>query len=255
MHYQTEQLPFESEPLQTIIQTLAQMDAVIVVPREQITYGDVKEFESRSERDDNEPWEVLDWKNADEVPMPPIRQSLMLRISAPVVMGEQKGKPVFRHSEHYCLAQETMALEGLPMPHIQRSTIDALRRCYMKWKEYFRLSASRVSQQQEVQPSLVEQRKVCRDLQRVIGNKASAVELAPNVKALLQDILDSEYLDTNGLYYAKFEDEMMFMSPEKSVAQAFLDALPCSATLDGIRKCIEDYLEDKTDIINSPDKW
>lgn len=255
MHYQTGQLPFESEPLQTIIQTLAQMDAVIVVPREQITYGDVKEFESRSERDDNEPWDVLDWKNADEVPMPPIRQSLMLRISAPVVMGEQKGKPVFRHSEYYCLAQETMALEGLPMPHIQRSTIDALRRCYMKWKEYFRLSASRVSQQQEVQPSLVEQRKVCRDLQRVIGNKASSVELAPNVKALLQDILDSEYLDTNGLYYAKFEDEMMFMSPEKSVAQAFLDALPCSATLDGIRKCIEDYLEDKTDIINSPDKW
>lgn len=255
MHYQTGQLPFESEPLQAIIQTLAQMDAVIVVPREQITYGDVKELESRSERDDNEPWEVLDWKNADEVPMPPIRQSLILRISAPVAMGEQKGKPVFRHSERYCLAQETMALEGLPMPHIQRSTIDALRRCYMKWKEYFRLSASRVSQQQEVQPSLVEQRKVCRDLQRVIGNKASSVELAPNVKALLQDILDSEYLDTNGLYYAKFEDEMMFMSPEKSVAQAFLDALPCSATLDGIRKCIEDYLEDKTDIINSPDKW
>lgn len=145
--------------------------------------------------------------------------------------------------------------QGLPMPHIQRSTIDALRRCYMKWKEYFCLSASRVSQQQEVQPSLVEQRKVCRDLQRVIGNKASAVELSPNVKALLQDILDIEYLDTNGLYYAKFEDEMMFMSPEKSVAQAFLYTLPCSATLDGIRKCIEDYLEDKTDIINSPDKW
>ena len=179
----------------------------------------------------------------------------MLRISAPVAMGKQKGKPVFRHSEHYCLAQETMDLDRLPLPHIQRSTIDALRRCYMKWKDYYRLSITRVSLQQEVQPSLVEQREVCRDLQRVLGNKAFVVELAPNVKALLQDILDSEYLDTNGLYYAKFEDEIMFMSPEKSVAQAFLDALPCSATLYGIRKCIEDYLEDKTDIINSPDKW
>ena len=179
----------------------------------------------------------------------------MLRISAPVAMGEQKGKPVFRHSEHYCLAQETMDLDRLPLPHIQRSTIDALRRCYMKWKDYYRLSITRVSLQQEVQPSLVEQREVCRDLQRVIGNKAFAVELAQNVKAPLQDILDSEYLDTNGHNYAKSEDEMMFMSPEKSVAQAFLDALPCSATLDGIRKCIEDYLEDKTDIINSPDKW
>ena len=255
MHYHTEQLPFESEQLQTIIQTLAQMDAVIVVPRDQITYGDVKEYESRSERDDNEPWDVLDWKNTDEVPMPPIRESLMLRISAPKVAEEKKGEPVFRHSERYLLAKETMALEGLPLPHIQRSTIDALRRCYMKWKDYYRLSTAKISQQQEVQPSLVKQREVCRDLQRVIGNKAFAVGLAQNVKTLLQDILDSEYLDTNGLYFARFEDEMMFMSPEKSAAQAFLDAMPCSATLDGIKKCIEDYLEDKTDIINSPDKW
>lgn len=179
----------------------------------------------------------------------------MLRISAPKVAEEKKGEPVFRHSERYLLAKETMALEGLPLPHIQRSTIDALRRCYMKWKDYYRLSTAKISQQQEVQPSLVKQREVCRDLQRVIGNKAFAVGLAQNVKTLLQDILDSEYLDTNGLYFARFEDEMMFMSPEKSAAQAFLDAMPCSATLDGIKKCIEDYLEDKTDIINSPDKW
>lgn len=54
--------------MQTIIQTLAQMDAVIVVPREQITYGDVKELESRSERDDNEPWDVLDWKMLTKYP-------------------------------------------------------------------------------------------------------------------------------------------------------------------------------------------
>ena len=214
----------------------------------------MKEYESRSQRDDNEPWDVLDWKKVDEVPMPPIRESLMLRISSPVAIEEQKGKPVFRHSERYILAQETMELEGLPLA--QRSTIDALRRCYMKWKGYYRLSATRVCQQQEVQPSLVEQREVCRDLQRMTRNDASSfIGLSTNVKALLKDILDSEYLDTAGLYYAKFEDEMLFMSPDKSVAQAFLDAMPCSAALDGIRKCIEDYLEDKTDIINSPDTW
>ena len=254
MHYQTEELSFESEQLQGIIQALAQMDAVIVVPRDQITYGEVKEYESRSQRDDNEPWDVLDWKKVDEVPMPPIRESLMLRISSPVAIEEQKGKPVFRHSERYILAQETMELEGLPLA--QRSTIDTLRRCYVKWKDYYRLSATRVSQQQEVHPSLVEQREVCRDLQRATRNRASSfIGLSTNVKALLQDILDSEYLDTAGLYYAKFEDEMLFMSPDKSVAQAFLDAMPCTAALDGIRKCIEDYLEDKTDIINSPDTW
>ena len=79
--------------------------------------------------------------------------------------------------------------------------------------------------------------------------------LNDKVKAVLQVILDSEYLDTNGLYFLKFEEEMLFMSPDKSEAQAFLNAMPCSAELDGIRKCIEDYLNNKTDIINSPDKW
>ena len=82
MHYQTAQLYFDSETLQIIIQTLAQMDAVIIVPREQISYGDVKELSSRSIIDEDLPWDVLDWKNSDEVPMPPIREKLLLRISA-----------------------------------------------------------------------------------------------------------------------------------------------------------------------------
>ena len=255
MHYQTEQLPVESEPLQTIIQTLAQMDAVIIVPRDQMPYGDMKQFASRSEHDDNEPWDALDWKNTDEVAMPPVKENLLLRISAPAATEEQKGKPVFRHSECYNLAQETMALEGLPLTMC--STIEALRRCYMKWKSYFNQSVKNVDLRQEVQPSLSDQREVCHLLRQVTENKAktASVILGSNVKAMLQEILDSEYLSTDGLYFSKFEDEMLFMSPGKADAQAFMDAMPCSHTLDGIRNCIQDYIDGKTDIINSPDKW
>ncbi|HAY18926.1 MAG TPA: hypothetical protein DCY24_07030 [Rikenellaceae bacterium] len=254
IHYQTAMISYESEQLRTIIQTLAQMDAVIIVPRDQMRFGDVKELSSRSERDDNEPWPVLDWKNEKEVPMPPVKEKILLRISAPLIPKVQKGKPVSRHSEYYNLANETMSLKGLSLG--LRSTMDALRRNYMKWKDYYNNSLLQSNIPKE-QPSLSVQRDICRELRAVIENKskAASVSFGREVTENLQDILDSEYLETNGLYLAKFDDEMLFMSPEKQVAQAFLDALPCSPRFDSIRKCIQDYLDGKTDIINSPDRW
>lgn len=253
MHYQTKPLLFESETFQIIIQELAQMDAVIIVPRDQITYGDVKDFASRSQRDDNEPWASLNWKDSNEIPMPPVRQKLLLRISAPLVSQSQKVKPVFKHSEHYNLAKETMSLEGLPLG--QRSTIDALRQSYMKWKNYYLRCVSQTGYAKKEGPSLAVQKDVCRELRMTIENKgkAAVVSYNPGAKEMLQIILDSEYLETNGLYVTKFEEEMLFFSPDKAVAQAFLNDMPCSPSLDGIRKCIQDYLDDKTDIINSPD--
>lgn len=254
-HYQTEMFSYESEPLQTIIQTLAQMDAVIIVPRDQMRYGDVKEFSSRSERDDNEPWPVLDWKNEKEVPMPPVKEKLLLRISAPLIPKVQKGKPVSRHSEYYNLANETMSLNGLSLG--LRGTMDALRRNYMKWKNYYANSVMRKDDITKGQPSLSVQHDICRELRLVIESrsKAASVNFSREITDNLQDILDSEYLETNGLYQAKFDDEMLFLSPEKQAAQAFLDDLPCSPRFEGIRKCVQDYLDGKTDIINSPDRW
>ena len=253
MHYQTEQLTFESEPFQTIIQTLAQMDAVIIVPRKQMPYGEVKELSSRLERDANEPWPVLDWKNEDEVPMPPVKEKLLLRISAPIVQKAQKGKSVFKHSEHYNLAEEAISLIGLPLN--LRSTLDALRRTYMKWKEYYARSLSQRNRLPDNVPQLAAQRDVICNLRDIIENKAkvTAVDYYQYVKEMFQNILDSEYLEPNGLYITKFEKEMLFFSPEKDEAQAFLDQMPCSPRLDNIRKCILDYIDGKTDIINSPE--
>lgn len=255
MHYQTAQLYFDSETLQTIIQTLAQMDAVIIIPREQISYGDVKELSSRSIKDEDQPWAVLDWKNSDEVPMPPIREKLLLRISAPIVQKAKLGEPVFKHSEHYLLAEETMSLEGLSLNI--RSTLDALRRNYFKWKAYYSRCVSQRNNLRKEQPTLSAQRDVCRELRLVIENKtkSSFVNYDMEIKRMLQSILDSEYLETNGLFLARFDSEMLFFSPEKSVVQAFLDEMPCSPRLDAIRKCIQDYIDGKTDIIHSADKW
>lgn len=253
-HYKTEELLFESETFQTIVQLLSQMGAVIIVPRDQMKYGDVKEYISRAERDENEPWEKLDWKNADAVPMPPIKEKLLLRISAPIVAKVQKGKAVAQHSEYYNLAKETVALRGLPMD--VRSTRDELRRCYMNWLAFYNAELAKLRFTGN-QNALYEYKKILTVLRYVIENwsKAAEVEFSPEVNDLLQKVLDSEHLDVCGEFTEKFGKEMLFLSPEKSEAQWFLDDMPCDPRLDGIRRCIQDYIDGKTDIINSPDRW
>ncbi|MBO4333374.1 MAG: strawberry notch family protein [Paludibacteraceae bacterium] len=255
MHYQTAQLYFDSEALQLIIQTLAQMDAVIIVPREQMSYGDVKELSSRSIIEEDQPWAVLDWENSNDVPMPPVREKTLLRISAPIVQKAKLGEPVFKHSEYYLLAEETMSLDGLSLNI--RSTLDALRRIYMKWKAYYSRCISQRHNLSKGQPALSTQRDVCRELRIIIENKTklSTVNYDFDTRRVLQAILDSEYLEANGLYLARFDNEMLFLSPDKSKAQAFLDEMPCSPNLDAIRKCIQDYIDGKTDIIYSADNW
>ncbi len=254
MHYQTDKISFESETFQTIVQCLAQMDAVIIIPRDQISNGDVKAFSSRSERDDNAAWEVLDWKNSNEVLMPPVKETLLLRISAPMVQKAQKGKPVTRHSDCYLLAKETISLNGQPLR--LRSTMDSLRRIFLEWRKVYRSSMSAGSSPTDAL-SFSAMRYLCNELRSLVENKTNESVVCYNrdVMNILQAILDSEYLDTNGLYLSKFEEEMLFLSPDKSEAQAFVDEMPCSPRLEDVRKCLQDYIDGKTDIVNLPDKW
>ncbi len=252
MHYQTEQLTFDSEQLQQIIQTLSQHNAVIIIPRDQMSYADVEGFSSRSERNDDEPWEFLDWKNGSEVATPPVKKSILLRISAPIVRKMQKGQPVSQHSEIYTLAEKAMDLNGQPL-NVRTST-DNLRRVYQAWKIFYN-TRSQIWCQGYCTMSDV--RGLCHELLVVAENKskAHAVCFSPDAQKILQTILDSEYLEPGDLFLARFDDEMLFQSPDKAQAQAFLDNMPCSPRLDDIRKCVQDYVDGKTDVVNSPDKW
>lgn len=254
MHYQTDKLTFESETFQTIIQSLSQMDAVLIVPRDQMTYGDVKEFSSRSMKDSSEPWSLLDWKSDNDVVMPPVKETLMLRISAPMVQKPHKGQVVTRHSDYYILAEDTVKLEGLQLGI--RSTIDALRRTFLKWKKLYTLSQAQDCISANV-PSPSMQRYICGELRKVIENKnnQTVVEYNHDMMNILQNVLDSEYLEPSAEYMTRFDNEMLFMSPSISEVQTFADEMPCSPRLEGIRKCLQDYIDGKTDIINSPTNW
>lgn len=242
IHYQTDQLLFDSEAFQAIIQTLSQLDAVIIVPRDQLTYREVKEFISRSERDDNAPWEKLNWKNDNEIPMPPVKEKILMRISAPIVANNKTGRCVSQHSAEYNLAKEIMTLNGLSLK--LNSTRDALRR------SYFKIIKSDIN-------SWYERDKICRELRGILenGSKFTHIEFSDEVKKILQKILDSEYIDTISMFMTRFNDEMLFLSPKISEAKAFLDDMPCSEELDNIRKTIQDYIDGRTDVIKYPQQY
>lgn len=247
MHYQTIQLSFTDEAFQNIMMTLSKMNAVIIVPRDQLTYGDVEEYISRSQKDANEPWEMLDWRSSKEVPLPPVRDNLLMRISSPIIPKSQRGKLVPKHSELYLLAKQTMELSDRPMgPY---SATDDLRTLYIKWKA--------ISSSQFTEWDFSELRLICRRIMFLIEYKSGSkfVDYGDEVNEVLQDILDSEYLDEVGLIKERFEKEMLFFSPDAQAAQAFLDDMPCTPDLDNIRRCVLDYLEGKTEIIHSPNHW
>lgn len=248
VHYTTEPMSFTSEGFQSIVQTLAQLDAVIIVPREQITGGEAKALIAQSEQDDREAWPMLDWRGEDAQPLPATRAPALLRISSPIQPANRKGKPVSRHSAVYLLAKDTMAVSGQSLQ--QRATLEALRRLFLRWKRL-------VDEQEEVEyPQRVMAQKVCRTLRELIegARGIGCVSFHADVHGLLQSCLESEYLDTHGLFIARFEEEMLFLSPELSEAQAFLDDMPCSEALDPIRQSLQDYIDGRTDIINSVDK-
>lgn len=248
IHYTTEPMPFSSEAFQAIVQTLAQLDAVIIVPREQITGGEAKALMAQSEQEDSEAWPRLDWLGADAQPVPAARVPASLRISPPMLPMSRKGRPVLRYSLGYLLAMDTMALSGQSLQF--RSTLEALRRVYLRWRAF-------ASEQEESECSeSVMAQKVCRALRELIEGRQraeSVVVFQPDVCNLLQARLESEYLDTQGLFIARFEEEMLFLSPELSLAQAFLDDMPCSECLEPIRRSVQDYIDGYVDIINSPD--
>ena len=60
------------------------------------------------------------------------------------------------------------------------------------------------------------------ELQSIIENndQKKVVEFSRDVKSLFDHILDSKYQEADALCLSKFDNEMLFLSPGKAVAQA-----------------------------------
>lgn len=249
MHYATDRLTFESEALQSTIQTLVQLDAVIIIPRDQLTVGEVRSMVSQSELSEQEPWPQLDWQDSDKAPTPTTDKKLLRRISAPVLVQTSKGEAVLRHSRLYLLARDTMALTEQSLSDV--STRQNLRAIYLRWKD------PEISQDDHYPIYRGYEALIDKELKNYLEGRvqATTIVFSSDLQTFLQAVLDSEYLDREGQSLAHFEEEMLFLSPSKEEVQAFLDTIPLSPSLDPMRICLEDYLKGKTEVIHNPENF
>lgn len=247
MHYTTDRLAFDSEAFQNIVQTLAQLGAVIIIPRDQLTVGEVRSIVSQSELSEQEPWPQLDWQSSDQAPHRTTDQKLLRRISAPVLAGQTRGQEVLKHSRLYLLARDTLALSGLLLQsaHIRQS----LRAIYLRWRD------PEIGKDAHHPIYWWHKDLIATELRNYLERReqATTIVFSPDLQSFLRAVLDSEHLDREGQSLARFEEEMLFLSPSKEEVQAFLDTIPLSPSLEPMRICLEDYLMGKTEIIHSPD--
>lgn len=247
MRYTTDRQTFDSEAFQSIVQMLASLGAVIIVPRDQLTVGEVRSMVSQSEQSAQEPWPQLDWRSADQAPTPTTDQKLLRRISAPALADAPKGEAVLRHSRLYLLARDTMSLSGRSLPNAH--TRQSLRAIYLRWKD------PELSKGEHSSLSWRLQSLIDRELKSYLEGRDQATKIVfgSDLQSFLQTVLDSEYLDRTGRILARFEEEMLFLSPSIEEVQAFLDTIPLSSSLEPMRICLEDYLKGKTEVVYQPE--
>lgn len=97
-----------------------------------------------------------------------------------------------------------MELLGLSLK--VRSSIDVLRRTFVQWRSIdLQLEKNRII-------TWTEQKEMCNNLRYIIENKAimDNVVFTSSTLSMLKKVLDSEYLDSDGLLVSRFEAEMLF---------------------------------------------
>lgn len=235
MRYFTNNLPYDSETLEEILTFLARQKATIVVPREQITRGEMQQMESHSLHEDDKSWLTLDWKNETEQPLPPSQSEALLRITPPMLGGGGNGREVQCYSEFVTLCRETMKIQGENMADTY--TRMTVKRLYFEWKQCMAENDNR------------------RFLRRNVINELHELLVAPNQEIKLKSYYmlcqsaTSEHLDAVANIRERFKSEFLFMAPPKEQVKQFLDSCPCTARLDHVVRALQRYLDGGTDII------
>ncbi|MCQ2215343.1 MAG: strawberry notch family protein [Bacteroidales bacterium] len=241
VRFRTSILNFDSEDFQKIVRFLAQMDAMIIIPRGDITIGDMHEFRSRSERDDSTEWQVLDWKNSNSI-IPPDRQSVLAHISAPIVDSKQRGASVCKYSEIVSIARQILPLNGKSLKSqtnvmLLKNIYQQLSKCndYGRWSFY----------EKEMMSVLVKRILISSQVENKIdfGNEYE----------LVIRIIESEYLDPISELLERYESDFHFLAPDVEEVRAFLYTFPSMSEdyrIMRIRSALERYIDGKSDIID-----
>ena len=235
MRYHTDNLRFESETMQSIIAFWVKNKAMIVVPREQITIGELKQFESQSLHEENMAWPVLDWQNETEQPLPPSHREVLLHITPPMLKDDDEGLDVQSYSPFVTLCKATLKLEGCSMKDM--ATRLQSRSLYFNWRSCSHLEDNERSLR----------RAVLDELRHALIEPTDKISLACYDR--LYKASCKERLDVVTSIRERFKEEFLFMSPPREQVMEFLNNCPCSNRLEHIVQSLRRYLDGETDVI------
>lgn len=242
MHYSTAALTADSIKLSDIVNLLASLRAVILIPRACLTIGEMKDYVRRCSGNDNGNWPILEWSKS--AALPPTRREVQVRVSAPVVKDDNIVY-VNEYSPQIKLCQLTLTYQGRSF---KENTIPGqIRALYLEWLSLF-------GKPLQDNVSYYWHDFACKmknEIYQIIVNspKAPIIQFSDTSYKALKEEVDKYQLSPVGIIISRYKQEMLFQSPSKADAERFLDDCLYDNRLAFIRKSIEDYLNGITDII------
>ncbi len=242
MRYATPKLKADSAKFIEITTLLASLKAVIMVPRDYLTVGEVKGYTQSRPEDANSNWPVLDWRS--KLIMPPVRKEVAIHISAPPA-SIGMAKEVEEFSPSVILARNTIAFEGRSLK--DPAVLTQIRALYLEWMAARTMfsGGERDSYWRLVVDGIVA------ELQTILTKSKTEdiIHYSDKGTARLQAEIETEVLTPVGETIRKFREEYLFLAPPKEEAQIFLDSCLCDPRLSAVRLGLQNYIDGKTDLI------
>ena len=240
MRYATDLLLSDSPEFASIMTLLASLRAVIMIPREYLTVGEMKDFANLRLVEDNSDWPVLDWRNSTSLTPP--KREVHIRISSPDVNNNITY--VDNYPQYILLGKRTLSYHGRSLK--EKTIPGQLRALYLEWNDI-----SKAPVQSMPNFGVDFPQKVMGDIHRILVNssKESTIQFSNFVYDTMKETTERFQLSTIGKTIAKYREEMLFCSPPKDVAEKFLDECLYDVRLATIRTSLENYINGKTDII------
>lgn len=240
MRYDTDALSHDSPEFASMMTLLASLRAVILIPRDNLTVGEMKDFAKLRMVEDNSDWPSLDWRNSTSLEPP--KREVQLRISSPDVNNDIVY--VDNYSPYILLGKRTLSYHGRSLS--EAAMPEQLRSLYLEWNE-----TSKAPVQTLPNIGVDFPQKVMGDIHRILVNSSheSKIQFSRPVYDKMEEITKRFQLSTIGKTIAKYRKEMLFSSPPKDAAEKFLDECLYDPRLATIRASLENYIQGKTEII------
>lgn len=241
MHYATAGLTSDSSEFQAIMILLASLRAIILIPRESLTVGEMREYAQNRKRDESDNWPKLDWRNSSLIQPP--RHEVQIRISSPI-MSDANVCFVDEYPPEIILCRRTLAYQGRSFR--ENTMPGQIRALYFEWLEW---------NKQDTGQSLLARRgisyKISNELHRLLANstKEPIISFDGAIYDILKEVVDNVQLSAVGKSLAKYRDELLFLAPPKDMVEKFLDSCLYDPRLAKVRISLENYLNGKTEII------